>query len=173
MSTSLRVVIPVLAALAAASCVIEPQDTAGKACVSSSDCDPAYRCSPDLNGERRCLVVFPPEDERDAGGTPAPNDAGDIAYWCSEIEPIMNAYCAECHVPGGASNITFFRLDRYDSAGTVLGARAMADRIYERTVRFRDMPPIGAPQFPSLDERGRVAVWVDGGAPFCPDGGSP
>lgn len=169
----MRVPPSLLLALLGTACTIEPNDSAGAPCQTSSDCgdDPAYRCLADPDGARRCFAVFPPENERDAGPPPTP-DAGPV-FWCSDVEAILARYCAGCHVPDGGSGQVDFRLDIYETSGTVLGAKDKADRIKERMVRFKTMPPPEALLFPSDLERARVGAWVDQGAPFCADGGSP
>jgi hypothetical protein len=48
----------------------------------------------------------------------------------------------------------------------------MSGRIKVRMVDFKNMPSIGAPQ-PTDDERDVVGRWVESGAPYCNDGGTP
>jgi hypothetical protein len=94
---------------------------------------------------------------------PPPSDV-DAPTYHADIRPILEGRCVRCHEPGGIGG---FSLDSYDAAS------ALAESIREEVVA-RTMPPFLAadccqPMVDDFsltdDEIGRVAAWVDQGAP--------
>lgn len=172
-------------AFGAAGCVIATRDPAGQPCQTDADCDAPqlhdqagaiYRCSPDSDGggEKRCFVVFPPGAPADTGVDAGPSR---IVYWCNEIEPLMQTYCAVCHGEDRTGGLNLpFRADVYDDIdggslnGGLDGAKTKADKFKLRVFDQRTMPPFGS-AMPTDAERVAIKDWVLSGAPFCVDGG--
>jgi hypothetical protein len=159
------------AALAAAGCIISPDELAGRSCTFDADCPEAYACV-GQDGQRACEVIYPPRPAAPDGGVA---DAGVVPTYCREVQPILAANCvSSCH---GAVNTypnspTDFRLDYYEpDAGQPKGAKDMAARIKARAFDLRTMPPAGQPM-PFDAERALLGRWATAGAPFC-DGGTP
>lgn len=162
-----RVVLMAMGLAAVAGCLIESEDFAGQPCGRDLDCPESYRCAPRPTG-RVCELIFPVERDsgvQDAGPPPPPR------YYCSDVKPLLDFYCVDCHGPmrreGGD-----FRLDYYELDGGLPGARAMASNIKYRVALARTMPLPDASFFPSDMERAELFLWMDAGAPFC-DAGVP
>jgi hypothetical protein len=146
----------------AMACVIEGVGASGKRCATANDCPEPLVCVLVRPGGRTCEALPPPTEGDFGGGT---------AYWCSEVEALMNTYCVSCHtVPPTGGAPANLRLDRYHTEdGGVPAAREKAERIYVRTVVFEDMPPLNSPQ-PTAAENAVLTAWFRSGAPFCADG---
>jgi hypothetical protein len=155
------------AAVAFVSCVVSVSDFAGKSCEVAEDCPDEYVCVAARPGAGRTCEVLGLPGLADAGGPPP----GPVPTWCREVQPLMNSYCtSNCHgVDNSGSRQTGFRLDTYESTGSVKGAMEMAPRVEVRATRFKDMPPVGNPM-PTEEERQLLGSWAAGGAPFCTDG---
>lgn len=153
-----------LAGLLGWGCTIEGAGATGKACQSALDCPEPLTCVSVRPTGRTCELLDGPTEgnfDRDAG----------VAYWCTEIQPFMDAYCTACHTaPPTNSAPANFRLDLYEEEpGGIPGAKETAERSYVRTVVTRDMPPFGWPQ-PTEEERQLLTAWFRAGAPECATG---
>ncbi len=150
-----------LLVVAAAGCTLEGEGATGKTCQTALDCPSPLVCVSVRPIGRTCELLDAPTEgnfEADAG----------VAYWCSDVKPVMDAYCNSCHaVPPTNSAPANFRLDTYTAEpGGIDAAKEKAERIYLRTVVSRDMPPEGYPQ-PSEEERQALTGWYRAGAPEC------
>ncbi len=159
------------AVITVVGCVVPVSDFAGKRCEAAEDCPDPYVCVAVRPGAGRTCEALRSPEVADGGGI----DPGPVPTWCADIQPILAANCiSSCHgVDSSTSQRTDFRLDYYaPDAGEPAGAKAMASRIKVRAVDFQDMPPLGNPM-PTSSERALIGQWVEGGAPFCTDAGSP
>ncbi|WP_338865865.1 hypothetical protein [Myxococcus stipitatus] len=155
------------------ACTIDVADFTGKTCETASDCPDTHVCVAVRQGQGRTCEVLGPPGTPDGGG-----DAGPVPTYCDDVRPILAASCvSSCHgADTSGSQQTTFRLDYYEppDAGGLPGAFAKAARIRARTSTFQDMPPSGsAVTPPTPEQRAVVSRWVEGGAPFCGDAGSP
>lgn len=175
--------IPVFA-VALVACVIDPVELAGKQCQQDADCPEGLACVMSPQGIKTCGGYSPapapsPGDPTNGGQTPtAGSDAGTDAgtntggtgpFYCTDVKPILDTYCASCHgspASGGAPST--FRLDVFATTGGLPGAQAKAGRIKARAADFPSMPPASSPQ-PSAGERSLLAAWANAGAPECAD----
>ncbi|HLL55730.1 MAG TPA: hypothetical protein VK447_19370 [Myxococcaceae bacterium] len=149
----------------AAGCLVGQDDLVSRGCANDGDCPEAYACVDDGAGGR-CLLQYPLR--YDAGTVTRP-DAGPARYYCSDVKPLLDYYCVDCHGPARQEGGQF-RLDYYARPEGPRGAYAMANRIKYRTALAQTMPPPDAGH-PSDLERSRISDWVSAGAPFCADGG--
>ncbi|WP_224249170.1 hypothetical protein [Hyalangium gracile] len=157
----------VSATVVVVGCVVSVSDFAGKSCEIAEDCPDPYVCVAARPGAGRTCEALGLPGTTDGGG-PAP---GPVPTWCADVQPLLTNYClASCHgaVQTGSGR-TDFRLDNYETVGSIKGAREMASRLEVRVVRFKDMPPQGNPA-PSAEERELIGQWALGGTPLCNDG---
>jgi hypothetical protein len=155
------------ASLAGSGCILGVLDYDGKSCDSAVDCPNPYSCLRRADGERACYLADPPGGD---GGVEIVLVTPD---YCHDAKPVLDQFClSSCHNPNHAgSGRTDFRLDYYELAGGVPGAKAKASTIRGRVYVSRDMPPVTSPQ-PSDAQRKLLADWAQGGAVECrPDAG--
>ncbi|MET0402640.1 MAG: hypothetical protein ABW123_09565 [Cystobacter sp.] len=167
----------ILLALGAAAvgpgCTIEAPDFSGKSCMTTADCPVPHTCVAARPGAgRTCEILRGPDSAEPPADGPVPT-------WCADVQPVMAASCVSaCHGSPETGNVRpGFRLDVYETAGGVLGARDMAARIRERAVVQRTMPPPGGVE-PTEAQRALLERWATGGTPLCAqdtpgDAGSP
>jgi hypothetical protein len=149
----------------AAGCLISSGDFAGKPCGSDEECPSNYRCAPRDEGSV-CELLYPSTRN---SGPPEAGPQGPPRYYCSDVRPLLDYYCVDCHGPGRNEGGQF-RFDYYERDGGLPGARAKASAIKYRVALARTMPPPDANFFPSDLERMEFFLWVDAGAPFCNTG---
>jgi hypothetical protein len=163
--TSRRVWVSLLALVAGTACTIGGTDFTGRACQSAADCPIGLTCAKSPSGigytcERVDNPIF------SSGNL----DAGTV-YYCSEVKPVLDAYCIACHsVPPAAGAPRSFRLDVYATDGGLPGAASQAENIARRAYVLRDMPPSGV-LAPNTAERTTLAAWSASGASYCADAG--
>jgi hypothetical protein len=156
-----------------AACVLATPDYSGRSCDDSSDCPEPYACvfGARPGSGRTCEVLYPPPYQ---DGGVEPLDGGPV-YYCSEVKPLLDAYCTYCH--GEESQLSpGMRLDIFDGGFDVKGAGQIAGRIKLRAYDREDMPVRYATVFPTKDERRILALWAVTGGQECdagrrPDGG--
>jgi hypothetical protein len=154
-------------AVLAAACTLGTGTFAGKTCSTNVDCPSPYVCAQVRPGERTCELLQGVEVFDPAAAVPAD--------YCHDVKPVLDRTCiVNCHgevkdYPGSPPG---FRLDRYETVGTVLGAGAKAGTIKLR-VDQDTMPPMEPSLMrPTQAEKLILTRWVNAGAPQCLDGGS-
>ncbi|MBM7115904.1 hypothetical protein [Archangium primigenium] len=164
----------VSAVVGGVGCLVAESGGTASPCTADSDCPSTHRCVAMSAEASVCELVYPPPvSSAGDAGTP---DAGPVPTWCTDVQPLMNRNCvSSCHgeVTSGSGK-TGFRLDRYETAGAVAGAKDMAERIKVRGVEQRSMPPSG-PYF-TATEQTVLLRWIAAGTPECAaptDGGTP
>lgn len=148
----------------AVACVLGIDGQVGKECDTAKDCPEPLVCVQSRDAiARTCEALAMPQTANFE-----PEDAG-VAFYCGEVEKILNDYCVACHgaVPAGGAPATL-RLDTYEAMGGVPGVRESAEPIYQWAVVNDAMPP-GSP-LPQAEQR-VLTAWYRSGAPFCSDGG--
>lgn len=89
--------------------------------------------------------------------------------WEDDIKPILVQYCAECHAASPINpNVSYFRLDKYDSADAGVGLFGVVEvlgKVYERLITAGTMPPANKSQL-GATEIAIVKEWIEAGAPF-------
>lgn len=86
--------------------------------------------------------------------------AGDallVDRWKSEAQPLMEAYCYDCH--GDGIKKGELSLDRFDSIAEMQADRELWKRIRDH-IRHRLMPPLDEDQ-PTVAERDKLLAWID------------
>lgn len=153
-------------------CLIEVSDFAGKSCDTSTDCPEPYVCVRARAGQGSTCELLRLPGQATRKEEVAPD-------YCHDIKPILDRSCVSyCHGEENfGSSQTTFRLDVYESVGSVAGAKEKAARIKARTQDPDDplpMPPVGS-EVPPLtpEERSLIARWANADAPYCLDAGTP
>jgi len=90
-----------------------------------------------------------------AAGEPA--SAGLDARWKSEVLPLVETYCHDCH--GDGLKKGELAIDRYDSIAEMQQHREVWKRIRDH-IRHRLMPPPDEDQ-PNDAERAKLLAWID------------
>ncbi|MGA9521028.1 MAG: hypothetical protein WBV82_06165 [Myxococcaceae bacterium] len=172
--------------LLATGCIVGPDNLVGEECQVDGDCKNGFQCVRITNPD--AALCLPPGSDvdktwsgtgtgtgsalPDGGGGAGPVDPGSGPFYCDEIKPILDTYCASCHgaSPAGGAPATF-RLDVFETMGGVPGAGAKAARVKARASDSKTMPPPSSPQ-PTSEELALLAAWAQAGAPECQGSGS-
>ncbi len=156
-------IMAVVGAVSVTGCTLGIDGAVGKTCETANDCPEPLVCVQARGDTPTCESLAPPTV---ANFEPA--DAG-VAYYCGDVERILNTYCVACHgVPPAGGAPPTLRLDTFESKNGIPGAHETAERTYARAVVDDSMPP-GAP-LPQEDQK-VLTAWYRSGAQFCNDGG--
>lgn len=88
----------------------------------------------------------------------ASEEATDLAYWQSDVQPFLQKYCYDCHTGEGAeADINF---EAYDSPELLAGQRPRWNQV-RGMIEIGAMPPQDYDPLPSVEEREQIARWID------------
>lgn len=110
------------------------------------------------------------QDETEASVSPL-NESGNLVNFQSDIVPILQAHCLECHGPNEAKND--FRVDDRDSVMDYLAESADDSDLYATYLTTDDpdmlMPPTSHGGPLSAGELALIRVWINEGASWPDD----
>ncbi len=151
-----------LLVLIGSGCGVESGSLVGKGCDTAADCPPELVCVYARTGPMRtCEVLSGPEH-----GDTAPRVTGPV-YWCDGgVSEIMNKHCVSCH-SGTTQSFPGFRLDTYEDADGLQGAKSKMDRIKAKMLDTPSMPPTYIEVRPTSDELAQVRAWIAADGPLC------
>lgn len=111
-----------------------------------------------------CSATTGKAAEPDTEAPPRPN------FWRSELQPFLQRYCYDCHSGQGAeSDIDFAS---YDSADRLASERPRWDQV-RGMIAIGAMPPPDYSPLPSMEERDKVAHWIERTINSVDCGGAP
>ena len=83
----------------------------------------------------------------------------------SEIQPIFNNHCGNCHLGNSAGGLNLSNYDNVISSGSIVAGDHTASELYQRLIlpesSNQDMPPAGSLTQAQID---LIADWIDEGA---------
>ena len=100
----------------------------------------------------------PPGEAVSAAAPTAAEDAASPDFWHKEIQPFLQTYCYDCHSGEGAeADIDF---EGYDAPERLANERPRWDQV-RGMIEIGAMPPADYEPLPSLEDRQKVAHWID------------
>lgn len=88
----------------------------------------------------------------------APEDSANPEFWQKDLQPFLQTYCYDCHSGEDAeADIDF---ESYDSAERLANERPRWDQV-RGMIEIGAMPPADYEPLPSLEDRQKVAHWID------------
>lgn len=87
-----------------------------------------------------------------------PVESGDGEFWQTDMVPFLQKYCADCH--SGESAEADIDFDKYDSGELLAGERPRWNQV-RGMIEIGAMPPADYDPLPEMEERERIAAWID------------
>ncbi len=88
----------------------------------------------------------------------AATDASDTAFWKAELQPFLQKHCYDCHTGEDAeAGIDF---ESYDSHELLVSERPRWNQV-RGMIEIGAMPPPDYEPLPNMEEREKIAEWID------------